>query len=311
MIIKNNPKVAILLLNYNGWKDAIKCLESVYKTTYPNWEIILIDNGSEDDSVLKIKEWAFKYSGGRKSIKYIEELFYDEKEWGILPLYQKLSILRIKKNCGFTGSNNIGIEYVLREKETDYIVLLSNDTVVEKEFLGELVRIATSDEKIGLLQPKMLKMANPKIIDSTGHVFGFGSIGIVDRGVGEIDKGQYDNKLDIIGACAGACMYKREMLEDVGLFDKNFFMYYEDAELSWRAHKQGWKGRFVPSAIVYHKRAGTTGKDKKRKREMTKLCLRNMITTVGRHGTIYQKFLFPIFLLIEAVKWIRRNNFAK
>jgi GT2 family glycosyltransferase len=133
----------------------------------------------------------------------------------------------------------------------------------------------------------------------------------VDRGVGEIDKGQYDNKLDIIGACAGACMYKREMLEDVGLFDKNFFMYYEDAELSWRAHKQGWKGRFVPSAIVYHKRAGTTGKDKKRKREMTKLCLRNMITTVGRHGTIYQKFLFPIFLLIEAVKWIRRNNFAK
>lgn len=279
-MIKNNPKVTILLLNYNGWKDTIKCLESVYKTTYLHWEIIIIDNGSEDDSVLKIKEWAA----------------------GKIP---ELSILRIEKNCGFTGSNNIGMEYVLREKETDYIVLLNNDTVVEKEFLDELVRSATkSDEKIGILQPKMLKMDSPKIIDSTGHVFGFGSIGIVDRGIGEIDKGQYDDKLDIIGACAGACMYKREMLEDIGLFDKNFFMYYEDAELSWRAHKHGWQGRFVPLAIVYHKRAGTTGKDKKIKREMTKLCLRNMIITFRKHGTIYQKFLFPIFLLIEAVKRI-------
>ena len=132
------PRVSIILLNYNGWEDAIECLESVYKITYPNWELILVDNGSVDGSVSKIKEWAagkipvesmfFEYDAERKPIEYIEVLFYDEeeakvkvskeeKEWDALLPHQKLSILRIEKNRGFTGGNNIGIEYILRKKK--------------------------------------------------------------------------------------------------------------------------------------------------------------------------------------------------
>lgn len=318
--IKNNPKVVILVLNYNGWKYAIECLESIYRITHPNWEIMFVDNGSEDDSVLKIKEWAegkipvkskfFEYAG-RKPLKYVEELIYDEKEArvkgtkkekevNILPSYQKLSILRLEKNHGFAKGANIGMDYFLREKKADYIMLLNNDVVVDKEFLSELVKAAESDKKIGIIQPKMLIMDNPRIINSTGHVFRFGKI--VDRGRGVVDKGQYDDKLNIIGACAGACLYKREMLESIGLFDKNFFMYYEDAELSWRAYKRGWKGRFTPSAIVYHKVRAATRKDKKLIKETNQICLRNMSITVGRHGAFYQKLLFSIFLFYAGIK---------
>ena len=320
--IETNPKVAILLLNYNGWEDAIKCFESVYKITYSNWELIFVDNGSEDGSVSKIKEWA-----ERKPIEYIEELSYGEKEarvkvlkkkeWDTLLPHQKLSILRIEKNRGFTGGNNIGIKYILEEKKTNYILLLSNDTVVDTNFLIELIRVVKSDRKIGICGPKLLSMNNPKIIDSTGHVFKGGRI--VDRGQGKFDKGQYDNKTSVIGAKAAACLYRRDMLEDIGLFDENFFMYYEDAELSWRAYKRGWRGRFVPSAIVYHKGGGTT-KDNQTEQKMDELCVRNMYitvrnmyTTVRRHGTFYQNLLFPIFLFYTGIKsgvgkWIGRNN---
>ena len=278
------PKISVIILNWNGLKDTIRCLNSLKKITYPNYEVIVVDNGSKgnDADVLE-----------KKYQEYIK-------------------LIRNKENLGFAEGNNIAMRQVLKENKSKYVFLLNNDTVVSPVFLTELVKIAQSGEKIGILQPKMLKMDNPKIIDSAGHIFGFASSGIIDRGKGEIDKGQYDDKLDIVGACAGACLYKKEMLENIGLFDKNFFAYYEDAELSWRAHKRGWKAKFVPSSIIYHKRAGSSGKNKKLRYKMSKLCLKNMVLTVKRHGTFYQKILFPLFLLIEVgIKEQRIKIFIK
>lgn len=280
-----NPRVSIIILNWNGLKDTIRCLESLKKIIYQNYEVIVVDNNSigNDAEVLE-----------KKYNNYIK-------------------LIKNKKNLGCAEGNNVPIRQILKKEKSKYILLLDNDTIVDINFLTELIGIAKRNEKISIFQPKMLQMTNPKIINSTGHVFGFGYSRIIDRGKNEMDKGQYDNKLDIIGACAGACMYKREMLENIGLFDKNLFTCYEDAELSWRAYKQGWKGRFVPSAIVYHRGGGTVGKDKNKKRVMTNLCLRNMIITVEKHGTTYQKFLFIIFLIYKTVifgveKLIGKNN---
>ena len=280
-VIENNPRVTILLLNYNGWKDAIECLESVYKITYPNWELILVDNGSVDGSVSKIKEWAageiqvesklFEYDAERKPIEYIEELFYDEeearvkvskkeKEWDMLLPHQKLSILRIEKNRGFTGGNNIGIEYILKEKETDYILLLSNDTVVDREFLGELVRVAESDEKIGIVGPTVYCYSDQNRIQSAGVKLCW------NKGQGnrlrsnEIDDGQFNEivEVDYVSGCA--LLAKSGSFEKIGYLNPEYFAYVEEADWCIRAKKAGYGVLYVPKAKIWHKEQSTTRK---------------------------------------------------
>ncbi|CAD6490161.1 MAG: Glycosyl transferase family 2 [Candidatus Argoarchaeum ethanivorans] len=279
--IENNPRVTILLLNYNGWEDAIECLESVYKITYPNWELILVDNGSVDGSVTKIKEWAtgkipveskfFEYDAERKPIESIEELFYDEeearvkvlkkvKEWGTLLPHQKLSILRIEKNRGFTGGNNIGIEYVLKERETRYILLLSNDTVVDKEFLGELVKVGESDEKIGIVGAVNYYYDEPEKIWFSGGKINFWNGKVYSIRANEIDKRQHDmiKEADYV---AGSCLLiKKEVIKGVGILDREYFAFWEDADWCVRAHKAGYKVVYVSDAKIWHKVSSTTKK---------------------------------------------------
>ena len=192
--------------------------------------------------------------------------------------------------------------YALKALNSDYVLLLNNDTVVDREFLGELVKAGMSYGRIGICRAKLLKMHNPKIIDSTAHILRMGRV--VDRGTRKIDKGQYDNKTDVIGAMAAACLYKREMLEDIGLFDRSFFTVYEDAELSWRAFRNGWNAKYAPNSIVYHKRGGTRRRRSNNIVYMTNLLLiRNTVTTVKRYGTKTQKMLFTLI-------WLRRGIFS-
>lgn len=265
------PKVMIVILNWNGKDDTIVCLDSLSKLDYTNYEVIVVDNGSTDGSQKEIKR-----------------------------RFPMVKLVENKENLGFAKGNNIGIRIALEDSNVKYIFLLNNDTKVEPNCLTELIKVAETDGRIGIVQPKMLRMNDPRIIDSTGHVFSWGRI--VDRGCGKVDKGQYDCKLDIIGGCAGACLYRREMLEEIGLFDESFWAYYEDAELSWRAYKRGWKAKYVPSAIVYHKRGATTNKCEEITLKMALLNIKNMATTVNRYGTPLQKFLFSTYLMYTGIK---------
>lgn len=316
--IKNNLKVTILLLNYNGWRDAIECLESVYKITYPNWEVILVDNGSEDGSVSKIKEWAagkipveskfFEYDAERKPIEYIEELFYDEeearvkvlkkeKEWDTLLPYQKLSILRIEKNRGFTGGNNIGIEYILKEKETDYILLLSNDTVVDKEFLTELVKVAENDERVGIAGPKIYYYDYKGRMDviwfAGGKIQWWAGLGI-HNGEREIDYGQHNATFEPAYLTGCAMLIRREALEECGMFDSKFFAYYEDVDLSLRMNKQKWKLKYVPTARIWHKVGQSSGGDSYSP-FVVYYITRNRMLFVRKH---YSRLKYSIFFFI-------------
>ena len=282
--IENTPKVTILLLNYNGWGDAIECLESVYKITYPNWELILVDNGSVDGSVSKIKEWAageilveskfFEYDVEGKPIKYIEELFYDEeearvkaskkeKEWDALLPHQKLSILRIEKNRGVTGGENIGIEYILRERKTDYILILNNDIAVDKELLSELVKVAESDPEIGVVGPKIYYYdynGRKDIINFAGGKINFWKGVGYHIGANEIDKGQHD-EIREVDYVEGSCfLIKKEVIEKVGMLDHEYFAYWEEADWCIRIKKGGYKGCYVPRAKIWHKVSSTTKK---------------------------------------------------
>ncbi len=271
------PKVSIIILNWNGWKDTIECLESLYQITYPNYDVIVVDNGSEDESIEKIKEYTegkikaeskfFEYNSSKKPIKYIEYTREEaeiggekEKKIANLPSNKKLIIIKNKKNYGFAKGNNIAMKVALKDKYVKYIALLNNDTKVESYWLEELVKVAESDEQVGSCQSKILSMSNPWIVDAVGISI-TRSGGAIQDGYKTRDIGQYNQVKEIFGVCAGAALYRREMLTQIGLFDEDFFAYYEDVDLALRARLAGWKSMYVPESVVYHIHSSTLGKN--------------------------------------------------
>ncbi|MEN6514775.1 glycosyltransferase, partial [Methanoculleus sp.] len=152
------PRVSIIILNWNGWKDTIECLESVYQITYQNYDVIVVDNGSENESIEKIKEYArgnlevtsrfFDYSRENKPLHYIEYSLDETKaekgkeaEIADLPSWKKLILINNMKNYGFAEGNNIAIRYALKVLNPEYVLLLNNDTIVDRNFLDELVNV--------------------------------------------------------------------------------------------------------------------------------------------------------------------------
>jgi len=226
----NHPKVSIIILNWNGLEDTIKCLESLKKITYPNYEVIIVDNGSEGNDSQVLKEKFGDY------IRLVEN----------------------DRNYGFAEGNNIGIKEAFNDEDVKYIATLNNDTIVEQHWLEELVRAADMNGKIGSYASKMRYYHKPNIINAAGDLVLKDGSG-VNRGRNERDIGQHDEFEEVFGACAGAALYRRKMLEEIGLFDSDYFAYNEDLDLAWRARLAGWKCRYVPSAIVYHVHSATVG----------------------------------------------------
>ncbi len=306
-MITMNPLVSIIILNWNGWQDTLECLESIYQINYPNYHVILVDNHSQDQSLEKIREYAkgkvkvtspfFKHNPKNKPLT-ITELTNQEAEEQVNDIEisnNHLTLIKNDENYGFAKGNNIAIKYTQKTHNPDHILLLNNDTVVTPEFLTEMVNVAESDEKVGIVGCKLLNADNPRIIDSTGHIISWGRI--VDRGHGKVDNGQYDHEIEVIGAMAACALYKKEMLRDTGLLDTGYVTLGEDADLSWKAHNLGWKALYAPDAVVYHKR-GRTITRKSVIPEMTVLSLKNTVEYVTRYGSSYNKLLF-LFLITK------------
>jgi GT2 family glycosyltransferase len=219
-------KVSVIILNWNGKRFLEDCLTSLAAQTFLNFEIVLVENGSTDGSAEFVRE---RYS-------WVKQLVLDQ-------------------NLGFSGGNNQGLAVCRGE----YIVTLNNDTRVETTFLAELVAAADADPGIGMVAAKMLNFYDTGRIDSVGIRATTAGLG-VNRGVGEADRGQYDTPEEVFGACAGAALYRRAMLDEVGFFDAEFFAYYEDTDLAWRARLAGWRCMTAPRAVVYHVHSATSGR---------------------------------------------------
>lgn len=270
------PRVSIIILNWNGWKDTIECLESVYQITYPNYDVIVVDNGSENESVEKIKEYAegrlpvksrfFEYTTGNKPLQYVE-CSQEEAETGEgtevvahLSSNKKLILLKNGKNFGFAEGNNIGIRHAFKALNPEYILLLNNDTVVDKDFLTELVKVAESDEMIAFAGPKNYYYdyhGRTDVINFAGGKITMWKGESEHIGMKEIDEGQYDcitNTDYVTGACLLA---RREALEAIGLLDPVYFLYWEETDWCMRARNAGYKLIYVPSAKIRHKVAAS------------------------------------------------------
>lgn len=228
---RGEPKVSIIIVNWNGEQYIKDCLASVFNQFYKNFRVILVDNGSTD-----------------KSIDFVKDNF------------PKVKIIALEKNYGFTGGNNFGIREAFRDEEVKYIALLNVDTKVQPQWLKELMIVAESNAVVGCCQPKVLSLTNPKLLDAVGIIFNR-SGGAIQLGYGKEDFGQYNQIKEVFGACAAAVLYRREMLEKIGLFDEDFFSYYEDVDLALRVRLAGWKCIYVPASIVYHKHSYTYRKD--------------------------------------------------
>lgn len=193
------------------------------KQTYRDFAVVLVDNGSSDGS----------------------QEFVRQK-------FPEVHVISLTENHGFAGAVNRGI----RQTHSPYVALLNNDVEVEDRWLENLVGALKRHPEVGSAVGKMLNFFSRDVIDAAGDVL-TKSLSGQARGFGENDTGQYDRENYVFGPCAGAAVYKRSMLDQVGLFDETFFAFYEDIDLDFRCQMQGWKTLYVPSARCYHKRGAT------------------------------------------------------
>ena len=224
-MVASYDNVSVVVLNWNGRRHLDTCLTALQRQTLPQVEVIFVDNGSQDGSA-----------------GYVEQR------------YPNVKIVALPKNIGFCAGNNTGIN----QASGEFIALLNNDTEVEKDWLAELIAATKRHPEAGLFASKMLFFDNRKVIDTAGdefHVSGFAS----KRGWSAADDGRYNIEKRVFGACAGAVLFRRSMLESVGLLDDDFFANGEDVDLSFRALLKGYHCIYVPDAVVYHKGGATIG----------------------------------------------------
>lgn len=262
------PKVAIIVLNWNGWRDTIECLESINQTNYTWYDIIVVDNCSNDNSIEEIKF----YIKGKMNVDFLY-LEYSNKGFELLEakikdsknknLDNKIMIIKSDKNYRFAGGNNIALNYAMQFLSPKYILLLNNDTVVDSEFLRELVKVAENDDRIALVGPKIYYYDNPERINFIGNSINYwlGSWKVL--GQNEIDRGQFDSVIDV-DSINGCCVLIRcEVLRYIGLLDKRFPMGYEDVDISLRARKFGYKVQAAGRSKIWHKIGASRSKSKK------------------------------------------------
>jgi GT2 family glycosyltransferase len=269
----SDPSVSIIVLNWNGWSDTVECLESIYHINYSNYQVIVVDNNSSDDSVQKIIDYAkgkrkvksnfFKYDPNDKPIEIIQ---YNGKNTEIAKFSnhkKQLIIIENKKNYGFAKGNNIGIRYALKNLNPDYILLLNNDTVVDKDFLKKLIQDGEKDNKVGILGPKMYYYDNPDVIWCIGGKIDWKLARGLHVGINETDIGQYDEKMNFDYINGSAILIKRKVLEEIGLLDEKFFLYFEETDLALRTSKKEYTNTYIPNAKIWHKVSKSGGGIKK------------------------------------------------
>lgn len=237
-------KVFVVTLNFNTAKDTHSFLDSAKHLDTEGIELslVIVDNGSKEPF----------------------QLSQIEKK-------QPVHVIYSTENTGFTGGNNIGMSYALSHA-AEYVLIVNNDTIVDKGLLQHLLRVLDSDKKIGVTTAKIYfakghefhkdrykKEELGKVFWYAGGFTDWNNVMSIHRGVDEVDHGQYD-MVEPITFASGCCMlFKREVLEKVGLFDDKFFLYFEDADLNERVQRAGYEIMYVPQAILWHVNASSTG----------------------------------------------------
>ena len=263
--------VHIIVLNWNGRDDTLECLKSLQQINYDNYKIVIVDNGSEDDSVSEMKR-----------------------------LFPEIKIIENKKNLGFAGGNNVGMKYAV-ENEADYVLLINNDTTVDENFLSELVKTGESDKKIGAVGSKIYFHSEPNRIWFAGGKVNWLKNKGTHLGLNEMDNGQYD-EISEVDYLTGCCLLiKREVIERIGVLAKDYFLYYEDTDFSARVKNAGYKIMYVPKSKIYHKISRST---KPGSPSYIYYHVRNGLVMAKRNGSFLNKiilYFYCVFLFLKQI----------
>lgn len=214
-------RVCVVILNWNGKKDTVPCLESMEKIAYPNFEVVMVDNGSTDDSVKAIRQ-----------------------------RFDRVTVVETGKNLGYAGGNNIGIEYALKTG-ADLVLLLNNDTVVDEKLLDAFVKEAKDRPEVGIFGARPLRFFEPDKLDHLGGVWNekkgeFNLIGLQER-----SDFTYEGELDYVCGCS--VLVRREVFEKIGLLEAAFFLFWEEADFCMRAKRAGFRIGICDGAKLWHK----------------------------------------------------------
>ncbi|MDO8619170.1 MAG: glycosyltransferase family 2 protein [Candidatus Daviesbacteria bacterium] len=221
------PLVSIIIANWNG-KEVLKdCLDSLVKINYPNWELVLVDNGSTDGSERLVENYQTKI--------------------------KKIVLVKNNSNLGFARANNQGYG----KSKGEYLLLLNNDTKVKPDLINVLVSRIEQDKYLAVVQPKIFLMDKPGYLDNAGSFFT--RIGFLDHwGFMQKDGPEYDKEQEIFSAKGACLLIRREVVDKIGLFDNDFGSYFEETDFCWRAEIIGYKVLYYPKTFIYHKVGFTT-----------------------------------------------------
>jgi len=342
------PKVAIIILNWNGWKDTIECLESVLRNTYPNYQVIVVDNGSTDSSEEKMKAWAdgkqevltpepthplyhLSHPSIKKSIPYIYYNREEAEKVGNYKLEEKITkewqerrktnskelnptspypiiFIQTGENLGFAGGNNVGIRYALKKDNCEHVLFLNNDTVVEENFLNELIKNTDRNQNVGIIGGKILYYNEPNKIWYAG-----GKLDLI-RGSGyhknynRIDKNSKGRiKTSFITGCL--MLINKELLNADELLFEEYFLYVEDVDFCYSLFEKGIESFVNLDSVIYHKISSTINHNKGISPDAVYYLTRNRLYfMLRRQKNKIRKIIFLLFFgatrLFRVLHWL-------
>jgi GT2 family glycosyltransferase len=223
------PRIAILIVNWNKKQDTLDCFESLRAQNYKNIHVILVDNGSTDGTSAAVHA-----------------------------LYPEVTVIVNDTNLGFAAGNNVGIRYAV-ETGAEYIALLNNDTTVDPAMFDELLKVIESDPHVGIVGPKMLYFDQPNVIWCAGNLIRWNTGDTVRLHAEEQDDRAEQSPLGVDFVTGCAILLRRQVIEQIGLLDPRFFLYYEETDWCVRATMAGWRIVYVPRARLYHKVSAAMG----------------------------------------------------
>jgi GT2 family glycosyltransferase len=254
------PLIYIILVNWNGWADTIECLESIFRNDYPNYRVIVCDNDSQNGSLEYIKAWAegkidvflpkthtfhfLSFPPISKPVSYIQyDIVQAEAGGSKEDADVNLILIQTGANLGFGGGNNVGLRYALLQNDCEYVWLLNNDTVIDNAAIKKMLE--ASNDCLSMTGSILKFYSQPEKVQAYGGGY-FSSF--TSRVVSETKI--FPKKLDFINGAS--LMMSREVIQKIGLFDSNIFMYFEENEYCIRAQKQGIQMKCADT-VVYHK----------------------------------------------------------
>lgn len=307
--MKLQPKVYIVILNYQSWSDTIECLESLFQLKYENKEIIVVDNASPNNSHEKLINWATE-----------NNLLFNvllEKELGqvsSLDRKNSFSFLKATANRGFASGNNLGIRYVLQKNDHDYIWLLNNDTTVDPNSLAELVNGAETDQsqnkRVGIWGSKLLYFHKPHLIQALGGKLDRRSFTTSHLHEGEQDSASHNVLSLPLDYVVGASLFvSRKFIEEVGLLNEDYFLYFEELDWAERSRKAGFELGYVPTSRVYHKEGSTIGSSNSGKKKSDLADYHGQRSKILFFKTYYPERKFQLLFILSVSVILRLSRF--